>query len=446
MLVPLLKEFDDRILRNAELNESVFDRLTDLQRKLGLVFGDRPTCPFLRPHIITRTQYDEVAWAAQTIAVAIEKIVERALLDDDLLMQLDLTPREAEMARIDPGYSRLCVTSRLDAYVSDDGFGFLEYNAESPAGVGDQMQLEKVLFELGHMKQLLSERAHWRPEPHQRLLRSLLQAYREWGGDKEYPQIAIVDWKGVSTESEFRILQKYFASEGYPTIIADPSELKYSGGNLSAEDFVIDIVYKRVVIHEFLKRCAEDHPLARAYVGGRICIANSFRTKLAHKKAGFAILSDPRYANLFTATELRAIQQHIPWTRRVARERTTFAGAEDDLIQLIRREREQLVLKPNDDYGGHGVFLGWETSADDWERAIATALERPYVVQQRVPLKKVAMPTFSGGLRLDEVFVDFNPFLFHNEVEGALIRLSSSSLLNVTSGGGQTALLVLEDM
>jgi hypothetical protein len=56
------------------------------------------------------------------------------------------------------------------------------------------------------------------------------------------------------------------------------------------------------------------------------------------------------------------------------------------------------------------------------------------------------MPTFSGGLRLDEVFVDFNPFLFHNEVEGALIRLSSSSLLNVTSGGGQTALLVLEDM
>jgi len=43
------------------------------------------------------------------------------------------------------------------------------------------------------------------------------------------------------------------------------------------------------------------------------------------------------------------------------------------------------------------------------------------------------------------MFVDFNPFLFQNEVEGALIRLSASSLLNVSSGGGQTALLVLED-
>jgi glutathionylspermidine synthase len=446
MLGPLLTELDDRIVRNAELDAELFERLTAQQRELGLVFGDRPTCPFLRPHIITRTQYDEVARAAQTIALAIERVVERALIDNELLAELSLTAREEQMARIEPGYSRLCVTSRLDAYVSVDGFKFLEYNAESPAGVGDQMQLEKVLFGLAHMKQLLGSCRHWRPAPHKRLLQSLLQANREFGGDKEYPQIAIVDWKGVSTESEFRILQKYFAAEGYPTIIADPHELRYRDAQLSCGDFVIDIVYKRVVIHEFLEQCAEDHPLAQAYVDGRVCLANSFRTKLAHKKAGFAILSNPRYAHLFTADELLAIRHHIPWTRRVTRGTTAFEGSEHDLIPLIRRERERFVLKPNDDYGGHGVFLGWETSPHDWEDAITLSLERPYVVQQRVPLKKVAMPTFSGGLRLDEMFVDFNPFLFHNEVEGALIRLSSSSLLNVTSGGGQTALLVLEDI
>ena len=445
MLVPLLKEFDDRIVRDAELNEALFEQLTANQRELGLTFGDRPTCPFLRPHIITRTQYDQVARAAQTIALAIERLVQRALTDDHLLAELRPTPREEQMARIDPGYSRLCVTSRLDAYVSDDGFKFLEYNAESPAGVGDQMQLEKVLFGLSHMKQLLGSRAHWRPEPHKRLLQSLLQAYREWGGNKEQPHIAIVDWKGVSTESEFRILQEYFASEGCPTVIADPHELKYSNGNLSAGDFAIDIVYKRVVIHEFLERCLPDHPLARAYADGRACMANSFRTKLGHKKATFAILSDQRYGELFTDEEVEVFRRHIPWTRRVMDSKTTFAGEEQNLIGLIRDQREQFVLKPNDDYGGHGVFLGWETSPDDWEHAILLALDRPYVVQQRVALKKTAMPTFSGGLRLDEMFIDFNPFLFHNEVEGALVRLSSSSLLNVTSGGGQTALLVLED-
>jgi hypothetical protein len=445
MLVPLLKEFDARIVRDATLNESLFEQLTATQRELGLTFGDRSTCPFLRPHIITRTQYDEVARAAQTIALAIERLVDRALADADLLSELSPTPREEQLARIDPGYSRLCVTSRLDAYVSDDGFKFLEYNAESPAGVGDQMQLEKVLFGLSHMKQLLGSHAHWRPEPHKKLLQSLLQAYREWGGDKKQPQIAIVDWKGVATESEFRILQKYFASEGCPTIIADPNELKYSNGNLSVGDFAIDIVYKRVVIHEFLERSSEDHALVRAYADGRVCMANSFRTKLGHKKATFAILSDERYARLFSAQEVEVFRRHIPWTRRVSEGVTSFAGEELNLIELIRDQREQFVLKPNDDYGGHGVFLGWETSPDDWENAIALALDRPYVVQQRAPLKKIVMPTFAGGLHLAEMFVDFNPFLFHNEVEGALVRLSSSSLLNVTSGGGQTALLVLED-
>jgi hypothetical protein len=308
------------------------------------------------------------------------------------------------------------------------------------------MQLEKMLFGLSHMKQLLGTCTHWRPEPHKRLLQSLRQAYREWGGDKELPQIAIVDWKGVSTESEFRILQKYFASEGCPTIIADPNELQYRDGNLSVGDFTIDIVYKRVVIHEFLERCSQDHPLARAYGDGRVCMANSFRTKLGHKKASFAILSDQRYAGLFTDEEIEVFRRHIPWTRRVREGETSFAGQEQNLIALIRDQREQFVLKPNDDYGGHGVFLGWETSPKEWDEAILLALTRPYVVQERAPLQKIAMPTFSGGLRLDEMFVDFNPFLFHNEVEGALVRLSSSSLLNVTSGGGQTALLVLEDL
>src|SRR5262249_54039870 len=122
-----------------------------------------------------------------------------------------------------------------------------------------------------------------------------------------------------------------------------------------------------------------------------------------------------------------------------------FDGIECDLIPLIRNERNMFVLKPNDDYGGHGVFLGWEMEADGWEQAIAVALERPYVVQQRVPVHTMTMPTFSDVPTLQHFNIDFNPFLFQNEVEGALIRLSTNSLLNVTSGGGQTALLVLED-
>jgi hypothetical protein len=101
-----------------------------------------------------------------------------------------------------------------------------------------------------------------------------------------------------------------------------------------------------------------------------------FGQRLGHKKASFAILSDQRYAGLFTDEEIEVFRRHIPWTRRVRESETSFAGQEQNLIALIRDQREQFVLKPNDDYGGHGVFLGWETSPKEWDEAILLALTR----------------------------------------------------------------------
>jgi hypothetical protein len=437
---------DQRISDEREIGPELFARLFEAQRELGLVHGDRPFCPFLRPYLLTRSRYEEIARAAETLAIAFERLAASALEDDALLELLSLTEREERMARIDPGYSRLCVTSRLDAFLSDEGFKFLEYNAESPAGLVDQIQIEKTIFGLPHMREFLDRYPHWLPRPHERLLTALLEAYREWGGAEERPHIAIVDWEGVSTASEFYVLKEFFEGEGYPTVVADPRELAYDGEHLTARDFRVDIFYKRVIIHEFLQRHDETHPLARAYANGKVCMANSFRTKVAHKKAGFAILSDPRYEYLFDAEQLEVIRRHIPWTRVVREGRTTFLDGEDELLDLIRRERERLVLKPNDDYGGGGVRIGWETGPDEWEQAIKHALLSPYVVQERAPVRKVSLPMFDAmQMSREEMLVDFDPFLFLNRVEGGLVRLSASSLCNVSSGGGETALLVLED-
>ena len=444
-LSTIVESLDSRILNDPDLGPDEFDRLLAAQRELGLLHGDRPTCPFLRPHIIARSQYATIEAAAEIIAAALEKLVFKALEQPPLLKVLGLTPAEERMARIDPGYSKLCVTSRLDAYLTDSSFQFLEYNGENPAGISDQMQLEKILMVLPYMRDFLVQHEHWTPKPHERLLQSLLATYREWGGQEQSPQIAIVDWQGVSTASEFEVLKRYFEMEGYQTAIVDPHQLEYDGERLKAGTFRIDIVYKRVIIHEFLEKFDDTHPLSRAYRDGTICMANSFRAKVAHKKASFAILSDPQYADLFSDVELAALRQHIPWTRTVREGTTSFDHRERELSEILRTERERLVLKPNDDYGGHGVVIGWECGVDEWEQTIAQAFTRDYVVQERVPVKKVAIPRCSeNGVRRDEMFVDFNPFLFQNRMEGGLVRLSASSLCNVSSGGGQTALLVIE--
>jgi hypothetical protein len=123
-----------------------------------------------------------------------------------------------------------------------------------------------------------------------------------------------------------------------------------------------------------------------------------------------------------------------------------FNDREINLLEFLGRERETFLLKPNDDYGGKGITLGWETSQSDWEMAIANALQNSFIVQERVAIEKKLFPVFAEKVTIEELFVDFDPFLFLNKVEGGLVRLSSSSLVNVTQGGGQTALIVLEDI
>ncbi len=221
----IVQKLDEQICQDERLDKELFAQLFDKERELGLLHDERPYCPFLRPHFVTRAQYEKVAHAAEVLAGAFELLAAAALENDEILAELDLTEKEERMARLDPRYERLCVSSRFDAFFDGDDFKFLEYNAETPAGVGDQMQMEKVLELVPPVKEFLAQHKHWRPAPHERLLESLAATYREFGGNKEKPNIAIVDWHGVSTMTEFYVLQEYFESQGFPTLIADPREL-----------------------------------------------------------------------------------------------------------------------------------------------------------------------------------------------------------------------------
>lgn len=435
---------EEKIIANHQFDKKLFEEMDQAQRRLGILCDDRPFCPFMRPQFFTREKYAEIAHAAQVLAAAFETMTFAALENEEIMSELDLTEREERMARFDPGYKSVCNSSRLDTYLFGDDFKFLEYNGETPAGIIDQMQIEKVLELIPEIKEFLAENKHWRPKPHEKLLEALVADYREFGGKKEKPNIAIVDWRGVSTSTEFEILRDYFESQGYNTLICDPHDLEYDGKILRVGDFEIDIFYKRVLIHEFHREFDENNPFSNAYRDGKIFMANSFRTKIPHKKASFAVVGDERFQNLFTDEQIKLIKKHIPWTRRVREMKTKYNETEIDLIEFLRKNREIFLLKPNDDYGGSGIILGWEVSESDWETALQNALRESFVVQEKVAVEKIKIPTYSDEIRIEELLIDFDPFLFRGKVEGGLVRLSSSSLVNVAQGGGETALIVLE--
>ena len=174
-------------------------------------------------------------------------------------------------------------------------------------------------------------------------------------------------------------------------------------------------------------------------------MVNSFRCKIMHKKASFELLTDEAHQSWFTPEEKKAIRLSIPWTRRLRDRATFYQGQKVELLEFVRRKRARFVIKPNDDYGGRGVYLGSRLSESEWDKAIATAMAEDYVVQEAIDLHTEMFPVFSqNDWKLQPMFVDTNPFLFRGKVCGAMVRLSSSPVVNVTSGGGETGFFVLE--
>ncbi|HZI19796.1 MAG TPA: hypothetical protein VEY09_14490 [Pyrinomonadaceae bacterium] len=445
MLDEAIAEYHGLLNSSAGVGEELFARLRAAMAARRLLYGEREIGVALRPHLLTRADYDRLAHASEAVAGAFEKLGAAMLEDPALMARVGMTEREREVALVHPGYECLSVNARLDAFMTRGGVKFVEYNAENPSSLPDQAGLNEVLFEVPALQEFAERYRLWQPDPTAALLASIVETYREWGG-RGLPNVAIVDWAGLPTEHEFHLLRTYFASRGVPTIVCAPGELEYDGRHLRRGAFRIDVVYKRVIIHELLSLCDDAHPLLRAYRDRAACFANSLRCKMVHKKAAFELLTDGEIARRFTPAEAEVIAAAVPWTRRFFERRTTRDGREVDLVEHVRARREEFVLKPNDDYGGTAVTLGPRAAASEWDAAIEAGLAGDYVVQELVELRAEEFPVFGeSDWGIQPMYVDTNPFLFRNRVEGALVRLSLSPVVNVTSGGGETGLFVVEE-
>jgi hypothetical protein len=315
-----------------------------------------------------------------------------------------------------------------------------EYNAETPAGGAYNDSLTEIFLGLPAMGPMLA-RFDIRSLPARPpAFHALLDAWHRFSGGHTRPTIAILDWPEVPTWSEFLLWQDWIESMGYPCIVADVRGVDYHDGALWADGRKIDVVYKRVLIAELVEREGLQHPLVRAVRYGAVCMVNPFACKLLHKKASLAVLSDERNTALFSAAEHSAIAEHVPWTRVVEERQTEFHSMPVDLVPHLLQHRERMVLKPNDDYGGTGIVLGWEVSDSEWETAVARALEVPYIAQERIGLPSESFPSMDGNtLVFADRIVDTAPFVpGGTHVDGCLSRISSAALVNVTAGGGST--------
>lgn len=450
-VVPGAIEYWHSLLRpEVELTPEFASSFTAELRARHLHFGDRIHCPFLRPFFLDDEQVALVTRVTETVARMGEQLVAASAVRPDILDALALTEAERALVAIEPGYERASTASRLDSFILPGSLQCAEYNAESPAGLGYTETLVGV-FETLDVTRRFRERYDARaPKLMAPLLEALLASYRDWGGTASPPTIAIVDFRGVPTWAEFEMLQDRFLQLGVPTIVCDPRDLVFDGSSLAVQGSRIDLVYRRCLINDIVDRPDDCRALVDAYRARAVCVANTLRCKLPHKKAFFSMLTDPAFTAVFDAADRTAIAPHVPWTRLVREGRTDRDGELVDLVPFIRANRGSLVLKPNDDFGGHGVTLGWEADERAWDAALARAIaaaDDAWVVQERIAVRRELFPTFAPGRGavLADMLVDCAPYLYRGRLAGFLTRLSAGGLANVTSGGGQVPSFIVRE-
>jgi glutathionylspermidine synthase len=402
-----------------------------------VVFAGR-TIPFvLMPHFVSPGQLRRVKRAVGCLSLVLDRFCDAYAEDERLRQELAVPAREDALIRLDPGYSRPLKICRLDAFLQGYDVKFLEFNADSPAGIGYTDVLYEGLRRAIDLPRVNAEFDTAYTPMLPLLIETLLGAYRELRAERrdlpEAPRLALVDIETSPSVPEFRIVCAAARAAGLEALHGTLAELEYDGSLLRLRGEPVHLVYRRALLEE----CPEGDLIAAAR-DRRAAIANPFRARVANNKKLFALLQDPRFAHLVGERERRVIDETIPWTRVLREGRTTYGDWTVDLIQFVSDNRERLVLKPASAYGGHGVSLGMETEQGVWDALIEEHLEAgDFVVQEYVPVPEEMFPTVEDGhvqMRLKRF--NINPFGIGGRYAGMITRISDQAVINVSAGGG----------
>src|SRR6266852_2455514 len=293
----------------------------ELQERMkaeNLAVAGRPVSPVLRPHFITRRQYNGLVKAVESFSSAVDRVENMAIGSPALMARMEMLPAEKMLATVDPGYASLPVTSLIDTHLNNGTLRFARYNPDTPTGVAYGEALSDLFHDAPPVKDFRKRYRLEKLPGTKYLLHAILKTYKEWGGKNKKPNIAILEFRQPfqTTESgESALLAGFFRHEGHLVEVVSPDQLEYRNNVLRRGDFPIDLIFRRIKVQEFLVRFELTHPLLRAYREHAVCVVNNFRSELAQKKAIFDLLTDEEITADFPAAERRAIKEFVPWTR-----------------------------------------------------------------------------------------------------------------------------------
>ncbi|WP_394847621.1 HAD hydrolase family protein [Pendulispora brunnea] len=392
-------------------------RLTETLQERGVLWGHKLLPTFVLPYFMPAHTLKDWAGRAEAVVAAVERLARAALADRDLYARLKLDPLAEELVRTPHGYDRIVPVARPDALTGAGDPVFIELNCDCPGLVTYSDMLTECMLDA---PELAAFRDRAIPENRtERLLATLLDCYRQFGGTANPPTIAIAGWDECVAHAENQAIACRFRAAGYPTVVCDLRRMRRSGSHLEVDGLPIQLVYRRAPFRELFARRADIEPFLRAYRDGIVCVVNPLCSYIASSKAALAILCEESpNAGLLPRTTFVDPEQNGEW-----------------------RQRGSWVLKRAESAAAEHVLLPKVTSDEQWSQALARAKNEVWVAQKICPIPYLEIPSCDEGTAperpaaLERWFFNWNPFVFGGRYAGSFVCASNGPLINQVKGG-----------
>lgn len=429
-------------MNRDELRED-FKRFNENLKENRCLAMNKVLPTFIKPCFLSLRQVNTFREAVEVMIGCQEKVINLYFQDKKYRTLYELTENEVPLVEIPKKIKRNIYFSRMDAIMNGDNFKFLEFNCDSPGGAYFSDLQVTFLQELKIMKKLEEKYEFVFDPAREKVYETLMEAWDQYGrGGK--PNFAVVGDPFVANVEEFKLFAEYFRDRGYSSFFTDPWSLNYDGKTLSKDGKPIDLIYRRGVLKDYSGDPKKAKSAVDAYRDGNVCMVNPLCAKLGDNKNLLSVLTDEKMAFLFTEKEREMIKKHIPWTRIVREGKTDYLGEEIDLIEFLRKNKNNFVIKPNSEYGGKGVVVGIDAEEDRWEETIKEGLTHPKVAQEYVPIPEMEFPVFNPDLTFQPKKVNTNFFTFAGKYGGGFCRTSDSSVINISAGGALVTFAVVK--
>ncbi len=312
---------------------------------------------------------------------------------------------------------------RADMYHDGTSFKLLEFNIASELGGVDRAgEIPRALLEVDAFAAFAREHRLGYTHTGRQVAQALRAAGAGISSGRE-PVVALLEGPGGMARygGYWLAVQELMRGLGLDMYVGEVGEVYRRGGKLCLGGAPVDVILRCFSVDEICATPAGEElvePIFRAHEEGSVVLWTPMESSLFGNKGCLALLSDRRWRATFSRDELALIDRVLPWTRALDGEP---APGDQDLVEYCRERREELILKPNAEYGGTGIVAGWETTDQDWWRALKDGCSGGYVVQRRVVPRLEPVVDATTG-RLEDWQAAWGMFVTPDGYAGAYAR------------------------